>query len=105
MEWIANQSLIAGLVALGLAICLCRDLLAVALLASGYSLLCAVLYTVLDAVDVAFTEAAVGAAISTVPLIMTLRLTGRSERATPFKPLALLTALGVAGEERETAKV
>ena len=36
-------------------------------------------FTVLDAVDVAFTEAAVGAGVSTVLLLATLALTGHED--------------------------
>ncbi|MBT3768063.1 MAG: DUF4040 domain-containing protein, partial [Rhodospirillales bacterium] len=43
-----------------------RNLFAVVMFSGIYSLLAAVLYVVMDAVDVAFTEAAVGAGIATV---------------------------------------
>jgi multicomponent Na+:H+ antiporter subunit B len=46
-----------------------------------YSLLSAALFVTLDAPDVAFTEAAVGAGISTVLMLATLALTKRHERA------------------------
>ena len=49
-----------------------RNLLAVVMLASIYSLLAAAMFVVLDAVDVAFTEAAVGAGVSAVFLIATV---------------------------------
>ena len=57
-----------------------RNLFAVAVLAGIYSLLSASLFTVMDAVDVAFTEAAVGAGISTVLVLGTLALVGRVEK-------------------------
>ena len=57
-----------------------RNLLAVVMLASIYSLLAAAVFVVLDAVDVAFTEAAVGAGISTVLTLGTLALTTRREK-------------------------
>ena len=50
------------------------------MLAGIYSLLSAGLFTVMDAVDVAFTEAAVGAGISTVLFLGALALTGREEK-------------------------
>ena len=43
-----------------------RNLFAVVMLSGMFSLTAAVLYVVMDAVDVAFTEAAVGAGIATV---------------------------------------
>ncbi len=57
-----------------------RNLFAVAMLAGIYSLLSAGLFTVLDAVDVAFTEAAVGAGISTILVLGTLALVGHEQK-------------------------
>ncbi len=52
-----------------------RDLFSAVMLLGIFSLLSAALFTVMDAVDVAFTEAAVGAGISTVLMLATLALT------------------------------
>ena len=52
-----------------------RSLFAVIMLFSGFSFLTAGLFVVMDAADVAFTEAAVGAGISTVLMLATLALT------------------------------
>lgn len=52
------------------------NLFAVVMMSGIFSLLAAALYVDLDAVDVAFTEAAVGAGISTVLGLATLALTG-----------------------------
>ncbi|MEQ8321455.1 MAG: DUF4040 domain-containing protein [Rhodospirillales bacterium] len=67
----------------GLAIARIRNLFAVVMLSGIYSLMGATLYVILDAVDVAFTEAAVGAGASTVLMIGTLALTSDRENATP----------------------
>lgn len=56
-----------------------RDLFAVVMLFGIFSLLSAAIFVTLDAVDVAFTEAAVGAGISTVLMLSALALTGRTE--------------------------
>jgi multicomponent Na+:H+ antiporter subunit B len=56
----------------GLALARLRNLFAVVMLSGIFSLSAATLYVVLDAVDVAFTEAAVGAGIATVLGIATL---------------------------------
>src|SRR3546814_8973193 len=68
------------------------------MLASAYSLTSAALLVNLDAVDVAFTEAAVGAGVSTVLMLATLALTRRSEkvpsRRPGFGPLLLVLATG-----------
>ncbi len=68
------------------------NMVAVVMLSGIFSLLGAVLYVVLDAVDVAFTEAAVGAGISTVLMIATLALTSKNMK-TPSKPA--LIPLGI----------
>jgi multicomponent Na+:H+ antiporter subunit B len=69
-----------------------RNLFAVIVLSGIYSFLMATLLVALDAVDVAMTEAAVGAGISTVLLLGALHLC-RSEEAKPahrpWLPLAL----------------
>ena len=57
-----------------------RDLFAVVMLFGIYSFITAALFMDLDAVDVAFTEAAVGAGVTGVLMLSTLRLTGRWER-------------------------
>ena len=57
-----------------------HNLFAVVMMSSIYSLLAAVLYVVMDAVDVAFTEAVVGAGISTVLMLGTLALTSRRDK-------------------------
>ena len=54
-----------------------HNLFAVVMLGGIYSLLAASIFVVFDAVDVAFTEAAVGAGISTVLLLGALALTTR----------------------------
>jgi len=54
------------LVLTAIAVVRMRSLFAVAMLSGVFSLVSALLFVTLDAVDVAFTEAAVGAGISTV---------------------------------------
>ena len=56
------------------------DLFAAAMLTAVYGLLAAGLYTLMDAVDVAFTEAAVGVGVTTVLFLGTLSLTDQRER-------------------------
>ncbi|MEL7491162.1 MAG: DUF4040 domain-containing protein [Pseudomonadota bacterium] len=72
-----------------------RHLLAVVMLSGIYSLLSALFFVSLDAVDVAFTEAAVGAGISTVLMLAGMLLTARREKpVTPGRaPVALATVL------------
>jgi len=74
-----------------------RNLFAVVVLFGAYSFLMATVMLVLDAVDVALTEAAVGAGISTVLLLGALYLT-KTEEAPPRFSTALpaLVAVGTA---------
>lgn len=74
-----------------------RNLFAVVMLAGAFSLTAAVLYVVFDAVDVAFTEAAVGAGISTVLMLGTLALTTSEEKAEPHLVLGPLLIVLVTG--------
>lgn len=76
-----------------------RNLYAVVMLGSIYSLLAAAIFVVLDAVDVAFTEAAVGAGVSTVLALGTLALTTGREKATtraPWLPGIVVVITGLA---------
>jgi multicomponent Na+:H+ antiporter subunit B len=74
-----------------------RNLFAVVVLSGIYSFLMATVLVALDAVDVAMTEASVGAGISTVLLLGALYLVG-SEETKPMHriwlPLALATVTG-----------
>ncbi len=74
-----------------------RSLFAVVMLTGFFSFLSASLFVVMDAVDVAFTEAAVGAGISTVLMLGALALTTREEKVpvhTPLLPLLVATVTG-----------
>ena len=75
-----------------------RDLFAVVMLFGIYSLVSACLFVVMDAVDVAFTEASVGAGVATVFMLGTLALTTHREKAPPpHKPLLPLLAVLITG--------
>ena len=86
------------MLAAALAVIRQRNLFGVVVLSGVYSFLMATVLVALDAVDVAMTEAAVGAGISTVLLLSALYLTG-GEEARPahrvFLPLAV--SIAVAG--------
>ncbi len=74
-----------------------RNLFAAVMMTGIYSLHAAVLFVSLDAVDVAFTEAAVGAGITTVLMLATLGLVGREEstpRGRGWLPLAVVLVTG-----------
>lgn len=86
--------LFALLLVVAVAAILQRNLFTAVMLSAIVSLLAFGLYFVLDAVDVAFTEAAVGVGIATVLFLATLLRTGRKEKPNP-KPawLPLLVVL------------
>ena len=79
--------LICFLVVTAVVIARLSYLFAAALLTGMFSLLSAGLFTLMDAVDVAFTEAAVGAGVSTILMLGTLSLTSREERERPLRIL------------------
>ena len=90
--------LLSLLVVTALAVIRLRDLFAVVMLFGIYSLLSASLFVVLDAVDVAFTEASVGAGVATVFMLGTLALTTSREKIpTAHKPLLPLLVVLVTG--------
>jgi multicomponent Na+:H+ antiporter subunit B len=74
-----------------------RNLFAVVVLSGVYSFLMASVLVALDAVDVAMTEASVGAGVSTVLLLGALYLCGGEEAkpfARPWLPLAISIVTG-----------
>ncbi len=75
-----------------------NDLFAVVMLLGIYSLLSASFFVAMDAVDVAFTEAAVGAGISTLLMLVVITMTGRKENTKRHKPfLALIVVIFTGG--------
>ena len=99
MGTVIDVTLLALLSFTGIALLRVYDLVTAAMLLAIYSLLCASLFTTLDAVDVAFTEAAVGAGVSTVLLLGTVALVGRREerpRRRQILPFAMVVVTGAA---------
>lgn len=94
-----NIVLLAILFMVGIAIARMRSLFGIVMLSGIYSLVSAAWYVAVDAVDVAFTEAAVGAGMSTAVLLGAMLLTSRT--AKPEKafrrlgPLLVCVATGV----------
>jgi len=88
--------LLTLLALLVLAVVVQRNLFAVVVLGGIYSFLMATVLVALDAVDVAMTEAAVGAGISTVLFLGALYLT-QAEESRPLRRTwsALLVSVGV----------
>lgn len=74
-----------------------RSLFAVVMLFGIYSLLTSSIFVVLDAVDVAFTEAAVGAGVSTMLMLATLSMTGYREKKPAHSPILPLIVVMLTG--------
>lgn len=87
------------LAATALSVVFMRDLFAIVMLFGIYSLLSAGFFVTMDAVDVALTEASVGAGITTVLMLGTLAMTTRKEKArkkpASLLPLAVVTVTGL----------
>lgn len=96
-QWIV-MVLLSFLVLLTFGIIYLKDLLAAIILLGIYSLTAAAAFIVMDAVDVAFTEAAVGAGISTILLLGALSFTTRYQKPQKFidyKAVAIVCVVGV----------
>lgn len=87
--------ILALLVVTAITIARIRDLWAAIMFTGIYSFLGASWMLLLDAPDVAFTEAAVGAGISTVLMLGTLALTGMPKRQRRSRPVARLIPIVV----------
>jgi uncharacterized MnhB-related membrane protein len=75
-----DMVILAVVVACALGAVMIRDLLGAAVLFGAYSFLMCLLWAVMGAVDVAFTEASVGAGVSTVLMVAAVfRTTRRSK--------------------------
>ncbi|QDS87734.1 putative monovalent cation/H+ antiporter subunit B [Rosistilla oblonga] len=92
-------TILAMLAATAVTVARIRDLWAAIMFTGIYSFLSASWMLILDAPDVAFTEAAVGAGISTVLMLSTLVLVGPSDagrRKPALVPLTVVTITGCA---------
>ncbi|MGB5558432.1 MAG: DUF4040 domain-containing protein [Paracoccaceae bacterium] len=97
METFINIALFTMLVVTAISVVRVTSLFATAMFSGIFSLLSALLFVGLDAVDVAFTEAAVGAGISTVLVLGTLALTSRHEKPSTRSPVIPLFVVFVTG--------
>ncbi len=80
MIWQIEGIILILVLLFGLGALAVKDLLAAAILFGAYSFLLCLLWAIMGAVDVAFTEASVGAGISTVLFVSAvLRTTRRSD--------------------------
>ena len=95
MVSVVHIVLFTFLMVIAVAIIRLKDLFAAVMLMGIFSLLSASLFTVMDAVDVAFTEAAVGAGASTLLMLAALSLIDHTEHShhSRLRPLALVVAV------------
>lgn len=92
MDSVIHMIILSMLLAVAIAIVRIKDLFAVVMLAGIYGLLSATFFVLMDAMDVAFTEAAVGAGISTLLMLTALSMTGRfASTANNYRPALALT--------------
>ncbi len=93
-------SLMAILVIVAVSIVRMRSLFGIVMLQGVYSLVSAAWFVSLDAVDVAFTEAAVGAGVSTVLMLAAMLLADRKSAPVPLSrqwgPLLIVIFVGAA---------
>lgn len=75
-------ALLAFLVICAASVVFCRNLFTVTLIFMSFSLVLSVLWLVLQAPDLAITEAAVGAGVDTIIMFLTLRLVNKEREDT-----------------------
>jgi len=102
IDSIVDITLLSLLAIHAIAIIRMRSLFAVIMLFGGFSFLSAGLFVAMDAADVAFTEAAVGAGISTILMLATLALTyapevHKEEKQPTHKPWLPLSVVLITG--------
>jgi uncharacterized MnhB-related membrane protein len=77
MYWPIDLIVLTFVIFIAIAAISVRDLLSTAILFGAYSFMMCLLWAVMGAVDVAFTEAAVGAGVSTVFFVAAVFRTSR----------------------------
>lgn len=97
MELMIIVVLMTFLVAIVIGIIVLRDLLAGVILLGLYSFVAAGIFVVMDAVDVAFTEAAVGSGISTILFLGALSFTKHKQKPRGHDSLMALGFVVVTG--------
>ncbi len=77
MAWQLNHIILSLVIILAVAAITVKDLLGAAILFGAYSFMMCLLWAIMGAVDVAFTEASVGAGVSTVFFVVAVFRTTR----------------------------
>ncbi|PKM79242.1 MAG: cation:proton antiporter [Firmicutes bacterium HGW-Firmicutes-13] len=79
MTTLLNMLLLFFLIVCAVCVARTRDLLSAIVIFAAYSLIMAVIWQQLEAPDIAITEAAIGAGVTTLLLIATISKTRREE--------------------------
>ncbi len=80
MYWILDLIILALVIVCAIGAITIKDLLGTAILFGAYSFMMCLLWAIMGAVDVAFTEASVGAGVSTVFFVAAIFRTTRRTR-------------------------
>jgi energy-converting hydrogenase B subunit D len=80
MNELFDMVMLALLIAMAVAVARSKDLVAAAILFSGYSLIMCLLWQHRGAPDVAMTEAAIGAGVTTILVLLAIGRTCRREK-------------------------
>jgi uncharacterized MnhB-related membrane protein len=80
MLWPLDLAILTLVVIVGIGALAVKDLLGAAILFGAYSFMMCLLWSIMGAVDVAFTEASVGAGVSTVFFVAAVFRTSRRTR-------------------------
>jgi energy-converting hydrogenase B subunit D len=80
MNELFDMVMLALLIAMAVAVARSKDLVAAAILFSGYSLVMCLLWQHRGAPDVAMTEAAIGAGVTTILVLLAIGRTCRREK-------------------------
>ncbi len=98
MVQFVDITLLGLLVITAMALVISRELIVSTILLSVFSLLMALMYMIMGAPDVAITEAAIGAGISTLLFLATILLVGEKEAPKPrsILPILVMVLTGVA---------
>ncbi|MFT5896752.1 MAG: multicomponent Na+:H+ antiporter subunit B, partial [bacterium] len=97
METFVASVLLTFLAITAIGIIVLKDLLAGVILLGVYSLIAAGAFVVMDAVDVAFTEAAVGSGISTILFLGALSFTTHKQKKRSHDSLIALVFVMITG--------
>jgi len=97
METLVANVLLTFLAVTAIGIIVLRDLLGAVILLGVYSLIAAGAFVVMDAVDVAFTEAAVGSGVSTILFLGALSFTKHDQKPRANHSWTALVFVTIAG--------